>query len=94
MTAIKRVWIPKPGKSEKRPLGIPTIRDRAMQSLVNLVLYPLVELTSDPNSYGFRTHRDCKLAIAALRARLRSTNLDIVRKALKTRFNNSIQNHR
>jgi len=87
-TAIKRVWIPKPGKSEKRPLGIPTIRDRAMQSLVNLVLYPLVELTSDPNSYGFRTHRDCKLAIAALRARLRSTNLDIARKALKTRFNN------
>ena len=87
-TAIKRVWIPKPGKSEKIPLGIPTIRDRAMQSLVNLVLYPLVELTSDPNSYGFRTHRDCKLAIAALRARLRSTNLDIVRKAFKTRFNN------
>jgi RNA-directed DNA polymerase len=87
-TAIKRVWIPKPGKSEKRPLGIPTIRDRAMQALVNLVLYPLVELTSDPNSYGFRNHRDCKLAIAALRARLRSTNLDIARKALKTRFNN------
>jgi retron-type reverse transcriptase len=85
---VKRVWIPKPGKSEKRPLGIPTIRDRAMQSLVNLVLYPLVELTSDPNSYGFRTHRDCKLAIAALRARLRSTNLDIARKALKARFNN------
>lgn len=87
-SAIKRVWIPKPGKPEKRPLGIPTIRDRAMQALVNLVLYPLVELTSDPNSYGFRTHRDCKLAIAALRARLRSTNLDISRKALKTRFNN------
>lgn len=88
-TAIKRVWIPKPGKSEKRPLGIPTIRDRAMQALVNLVLYPLVELTSDPNSYGFRTHRDCKLAIAALRARLRTTNIDIARKALKTRFNNN-----
>ena len=88
-TAIKRVWIPKPGKSEKRPLGIPTIRDRAMQTLVNLVLYPLVELTSDPNSYGFRTQRDCKLAIAALRARLRSTNLDIARKALKARTTKS-----
>lgn len=87
-TAIKRVWIPKPGNSEKRPLGIPTIRDRAMQSLVNLVLYPLVELTSDPNSYGFRTQRDCKLAIAALRTRLRTTNLDIARKALNARFNN------
>jgi group II intron reverse transcriptase/maturase len=87
-TATKRVWIPKPGKSEKRHLGTPTIRDRAMQSLVNLVLDPLVELTSDPNSYGFRTHRDCKLAIAALRARLITTNLDIAIKALKTRFNN------
>ena len=87
-TAIKRVWIHKPGKSEKRPLGIPTIRDRAMQALLNLVLYPLVELTSDPNSYGFRTHRDCKLAIAGLRALLRYTNLDKARKALKTRFNN------
>ena len=87
-TAIKRVWIHKPGKSEKRPLGIPTIRDRAMQALLNLVLYPLVELTSDPNSYGFRTHRDCKLAIAGLRAQLRYTNLYKARKALKTRFNN------
>lgn len=77
-TAIKRVWIPKPGKSEKRPLGIPTIRDRAMQALVNLVLYPLVELTSDPNSYGFRTHRDCKFAIAALRAQLITTNLPCI----------------
>jgi retron-type reverse transcriptase len=87
-TDVKRVWIPKPGKPDKRPLGIPTIRDRALQSLVNLVLYPLVELTSDPNSYGFRTHRDSKLAIAAVRAKLRSTNLQTTSKALKTRFSN------
>jgi|ERR1700675_286476 len=60
-----------------------------MQTLINLVLYPLVELTSDPNSYGFRNHRDCKLAIAALRARLSSKNLDIARKALKDRFTSS-----
>lgn len=59
-----------------------------MQTLVNLVLDPLVELTSDPNSYGFRTHRDCKLAIAAIRAQLKSSNLDTPRKALKTRYNN------
>jgi RNA-directed DNA polymerase len=87
-TAINRVWIPKPAKSEKIPLGIPTIRDRAMQSLVNLVLYPLVELTRDPNSYGFRTQRDCNLAIAALRNRLITTNLDLARKALNARYNN------
>jgi retron-type reverse transcriptase len=61
-----------------------------MQSLLNLVLYPLVELTSDPNSYGFRTHRDCKLAIAAVRSKLRSTNLEKAQKAINLR--NSITN--
>jgi retron-type reverse transcriptase len=97
-TAINQVWKPKQGKSEKlylgncKGLGIQihkhTIRDRTMQALINLVLYPLVELTSDPNNYGARNHRDCKLAIAALRARLSSSHLDIARKALKPRFNN------
>jgi RNA-directed DNA polymerase len=67
---IKRVWIPKPGKKEKRPLGIPTVQDRLLQTLVNMVLLPLVELTSEDNSYGFRPKRDCKMAIGALRAEL------------------------
>nr|AYE93198.1 hypothetical protein C0995_000021 [Termitomyces sp.] len=84
---IKRVWIPKPGKSEKRPLGIPTIRDRALQALVNLALLPLVEMTSDPNSYGFRPHRDCKMAIAAVRNQLKTTNLTKVRTSISKRFN-------
>lgn len=69
---IKRVWIPKPGKIEKRPLGflIPTIKDRALQTLINLILLPLVELTSEPNSYGFRPYRDCKMAIGAVKSNL------------------------
>lgn len=73
---IRRVWIPKPGKKEKRPLGIPTVKDRALQALVNLVLLPLVELTSDPNSYGFRPYRDCKMALAAVRSHLKSFDVE------------------
>lgn len=88
-SAIKRVWIPKPGKNEKRPLGIPTIKDRSLQALVNMVLYPLVELTSDANSYGFRNNRDCKFAIAALRSKLKSNNITKIREAMEERFTRS-----
>lgn len=74
-SAVKRVWIPKPGKNDKRPLGIPTVKDRALQALINLVLLPLVELTSDPNSYGFRPYRDCKMAVAAVRNQLKTIDV-------------------
>jgi len=77
---IKRVWIPKPRKNEKRPLGIPTIQDRLLQNLINMVLLPLVELTSEENSYGFRPKRDCKMAIGALRADLITRDIENVRK--------------
>jgi len=50
----RRVWIPKPGTSEERPLGIPTMDDRALQALVKLVLEPEWEARFEPNSYGFR----------------------------------------
>lgn len=82
---VKRVWIPKPGKEEKRPLGIPTVKDRALQALINLVLNPLVELTSDEDSYGFRPYRDCKMAIAAARAQLKTVNVEKATKSLKKR---------
>ena len=84
-SAVKRVWIPKSGKAEKRPLGIPTVKDRALQALVNLVLLPLVELTSDPNSYGFRPYRDCKMAIAAVRNQLKTVDIRKARRALNRR---------
>ena len=85
--AIKRVWIPKPGKDEKRPLGIPTVKDRTLQALVNLVLLPLVELTGDPNSYGFRPLRDCKMAVAAVRTQLKSMDIEKAKKSMKKRYN-------
>lgn len=82
---IKRVWIPKPGKADKRPLGIPTIKDRALQMTTNLVLLPLVEMASDPNSYGFRPHRDCKMAIAAVRNQLKTQDIEKTKKHIKER---------
>jgi RNA-directed DNA polymerase len=62
----RRVWIPKPGKTEKRPLGIPTIQDRACQALAKLALEPEWEAKFEPNSYGFRPGRSCHDAIAAV----------------------------
>jgi len=62
----RRVWIPKPGKEEKRPLGIPTIHERALQALVKLALEPEWEAKFEPNSYGFRPGRSAHDAIKAI----------------------------
>ncbi|MEA5628370.1 group II intron reverse transcriptase/maturase [Nostoc sp. UHCC 0251] len=62
----RRVWIPKPGTEEKRPLGIPTMYDRALQALVKMALEPEWEARFEPNSYGFRPGRSCHDAIEAI----------------------------
>ena len=62
----RRVWIPKPGAEEKRPLGIPTMEDRALQALVKLGLEPEWEARFEANSYGFRPGRSCHDAIGAI----------------------------
>ena len=54
---LRRVYIPKPGTDKKRPLGIPTMHDRAMQALHALAMQPIAETTADPRSFGFRMHR-------------------------------------
>ncbi len=61
--AIKRVWIPKPGRKEKRPLGIPTVRDRVIQTALRNVLEPIFERDFAEGSYGFRPQRGCKDAL-------------------------------
>lgn len=62
----RRVNIPKPGTTETRPLGIPTINDRALQALAKLALEPEWEAKFEPNSYGFRPGRSCHDAIEAI----------------------------
>jgi RNA-directed DNA polymerase len=69
---IKRVFIPKKNGA-LRSLGIPNIKDRCLQELLRLVLDPVVELTSDAHSYGFRTHRSAKNAIGAIRTAIQSS---------------------
>lgn len=70
----RRVWIPKPGTEEKRPLGIPTMFDRALQALVKLALEPEWEARFEPNSYGFRPGRSCHDAIGAIFCAIKQKN--------------------
>jgi RNA-directed DNA polymerase len=60
---LRRVWIPKPDSSEKRPLGIPTVRDRVVQTALRAVLEPIFERIFAAHSYGFRPGRGCKDAL-------------------------------
>ncbi len=69
---VKVVWIPKPGTEEKRRLGIPTMRDRAMQMLVLLAMNPEWEAKFEPNSFGFRPGRSAIDAVHYIVGTLRT----------------------
>jgi len=60
---IRRVWIEKPGQKEKRPLGIPTVKDRVIQQAVKLIIEPILEVDFQNCSYGFRPGRNAHQAI-------------------------------
>jgi len=60
---VRRVWIAKPGSTEKRPLGIPTVRDRTVQTAVKAALEPIFEKEFRDSSFGFRPGRSCGQAL-------------------------------
>jgi len=85
---VKRVYIPKPGKSEKRPLGIPIMAERAQQALVKSALEPEWEAKFEANSYGFRPGRSGHDAIAAIFIDINHKNKYVLDADLKGCFDN------
>lgn len=83
---VKRVWIPKPGSGEKRPLGIPAVRDRVVQAALLQVVEPIFESIFHEHSYGFRPGRGCKDALRRVQALLESGHRWVVDADLKSYF--------
>lgn len=83
---IKRVWIPKPGTREKRPLGVPTVRDRVVQAALRTVLEPIFEKDFAVMSYGFRPGCGCKDALRQVDTLLTQGFVFVVDADLKSYF--------
>ncbi len=76
--AVRRVWIEKPGSKEKRPLGIPTVRDRVVQAALRNVLEPIFERDFAAQSYGFRPGRGAKDALRRVAQLLKAGYVHVV----------------
>jgi len=83
---VKRCWIDKPGSNEKRPLGIPTVSDRIVQTALRMVIEPIFEHTFAEHSYGFRPGRGCKDALRRVQHLLDEGRTWIVDADLKSYF--------
>jgi RNA-directed DNA polymerase len=83
---IRRHYIPKPGSKETRPLGIPTVRDRVVQTAVLMVMEPIFERDFAEHSYGFRPGRGCKDALRRVDQLLNEGYTYIVDADLKSYF--------
>lgn len=84
--AVRRVWIDKAGGKEKRPLGIPTVRDRVAQTALRNVLEPIFERDFAEQSYGFRPQRSAKQALRRVEALLKAGYTHVVDADLKNYF--------
>jgi RNA-directed DNA polymerase len=83
---IRRVYIDKPGSKEKRPLGIPCVRDRVVQAALRLVIEPIFEKDFVPHSYGFRPKRGSKDALREVDRLLKAGYTYVVDADLKAYF--------
>jgi RNA-directed DNA polymerase len=84
--AVRRVWIPKPGTNQQRPLGIPTVRDRVAQAALRRALEPIFERDFAEQSYGFRPGRGCQDALARVDELLKAGYTYVVDADLKSYF--------
>lgn len=84
--AIRRHDIPKPGSQETRPLGIPTVQDRVVQTALRMVLEPIYEREFAEHSYGFRPGRGCKDALRRVDELLKAGSTYIIDADLKSYF--------
>lgn len=85
---VRRVWIPKPGKAEQRPLGIPPMIERCKQALAKMALEPEWEARFEGNSYGFRPGRSCHDAREAIFNAIRSKPKYVFDADVKGAFDN------
>lgn len=84
--AVRRHWIAKPGSREKRPLGIPTVRDRVVETALRNVIEPIFERDFAEHSYGFRPGRGCKDALRRVDRLLKAGNTWVVDADLRSYF--------
>jgi RNA-directed DNA polymerase len=83
---VRRAWIPKPGSREKRPLGIPAVRDRTVQAALRHVLEPIFETEFAEHSYGFRPGRGARDALRRVDHLLKADHDWVVDADLKSYF--------
>jgi RNA-directed DNA polymerase len=83
---LRRVWIPKPGSTDMRPLGIPAVRDRVVQTALRQVMEPVFEPGFSDRSYGFRPGRGCLDALRQVDVLLRAGLIHVVDGDIKSCF--------
>ena len=83
---VRRVWIPKPGSSTERPLGIPTVRDRVVQTAILNVIEPIFDNEFHERSFGFRHGRSCHDALRVVEQKLDEGKVFVVDADLQSYF--------
>lgn len=85
-SSVRRTWIPKLGSKEQRPLGIPTVRDRVVQTALVHVIEPIFDAAFHERSFGFRHGRSCRKALQVVEEQLEAGNVYVVDADLKGYF--------